>query len=56
MTTEEKIVSYADNLHNGVRVMLFSEALDRFRSILGPGHEGIELFKKQHHEIQGWMK
>jgi uncharacterized protein len=56
LTTEEKLVSYADNLHNGVRVMLFPEALDRFRSILGSGHEGIELFERQHQEIQGWMK
>ncbi len=56
LTAEEKIVSYADNLHSGVRVMLFSEALDRFRSILGPEHEGIELFEKQHREIQSWMK
>jgi hypothetical protein len=36
--------------------MPFHEALDRFRDILGPGHEGVELFIKQHHEIQGWMK
>jgi uncharacterized protein len=56
LTYEEKIVSYADNLTNGVRVMPFYEALERFKNILGPGHEGIELFIKQHHEIQGWMK
>lgn len=53
---EEKIVSYADNLINGVREMPFSEALDRFRKILGPGHEGVELFRKQHEEIQRWMR
>lgn len=53
---EEKIVSYADNLVSGVREMPFHEALDRFKDILGPDHEGIELFIKQHHEIQGWMK
>ena len=56
LTAEEKIVSYADNLISGVREMPFYEALDRFKEILGPGHEGIELFVKQHHEIQGWMK
>ena len=56
LTAEEKIVSYADNLTSGVREMPFYEALDRFKEILGPGHEGIELFVKQHHEIQGWMK
>jgi uncharacterized protein len=55
LTVEEKIVSYADNLANGVREILFYEALDRFKNILGPDHEGVELFIKQHHEIQGWM-
>jgi len=56
LTPEEKIVSYADNLINGVRKMPFPEALDRFKIILGPDHEGVELFLKQHHEIQSWMK
>jgi uncharacterized protein len=56
LTPEEKVVSYADNLVSGVRAMPFYEALDRFKDILGPDHEGVELFIKQHHEIQGWMK
>jgi uncharacterized protein len=56
LTNEEKIVSYADNLTNGVREMPFYEALERFKNILGPDHEGVELFIKQHHEIQGWMR
>jgi uncharacterized protein len=56
LTTEEKIVSYADNLTSGVREMPFHEALDRFRDILGPEHEGVGLFIRQHHEIQGWMR
>lgn len=56
LTVEEKIVSYADNLISGTRVMPFYEAFDRFKKILGPDHEGVELFLKQHHEIQGWMK
>ncbi len=55
-TIEEKIVSYADNLISGTREMQFYEALGRFKEILGPDHEGIELFIKQHYEIQGWMK
>ena len=55
-TPEEKIVSYADNLISGVREMPFYEALDRFKEILGPEHEGVELFRKQHREIQEWMK
>jgi uncharacterized protein len=55
-TTEEKIVSYADNLISGTREMRFSEALDRFKDILGPDHEGVELFIKQHHEMKAWMR
>jgi uncharacterized protein len=56
LAPEEKIVSYADNLISGVREMMFYEALDRFKDILGPDHEGVELFIKQHNEIQEWMK
>jgi uncharacterized protein len=52
---EEKLVSYADNLISGVREMPFSEALGRFKRILGPEHEGVGLFIRQHEEIQGWM-
>jgi len=55
LTPEEKIVSYADNLTKGASAMPFGEALERFRQILGPGHEGIELFLRQHEEVQGWM-
>lgn len=55
LTIEEKLVSYADNLTSGVREMPFYEALDRFKNILGPDHEGVGLFIKQHHEILGWM-
>lgn len=54
-TVEEKLVSYADNLISGVREMQFHEALDRFRSILGPDHEGVGLFIQQHQEIQEWI-
>jgi uncharacterized protein len=56
LTAEEKIVSYADNLLSGTREMPFYEALERFKRILGPDHEGVEFFIKQHEEIQGWMK
>jgi uncharacterized protein len=56
LTIEEKIVSYADNLTSSVREMPFYEALDRFKNILGPDHEGVGLFIKQHHEILGWMR
>jgi uncharacterized protein len=56
LTREEKIVSYADNLISGTSEMPYYEALDRVRTILGPDHESVELFIKQHHEIQSWMK
>ena len=56
ITPEEKIVSYADNLTKGALAMPFEDALERFRQVLGPGHEGIGLFVRQHEEIQGWMK
>jgi uncharacterized protein len=56
LTPEEKIVSYADNLTKGTDAMHFNDAVQRFRDILGPGHEGIELLYRQHEEIQGWMK
>lgn len=56
LTPEEKIVSYADNLTKGSEPMLFEQAVERFREILGPHHEGIALFVRQHEEIQGWMK
>jgi len=56
LTREEKIVSYADNLVSGVREMPYVEALDRFKRILGPDHDGVELFRKQHAEIQEWTR
>ena len=56
LTPEEQIVSYADNLISGEREMPYYEALDRFKSILGPDHEGVDLFRKQHSLIQEWMK
>lgn len=56
LTPEEKIVSYADNLTKGHLPMAFEEALERFTAILGRGHEGVELFRRQHAEIQGWLR
>ncbi|HXY54088.1 MAG TPA: HDIG domain-containing protein [Nitrospirota bacterium] len=56
LTPEEKIVSYADNLISGVRELPFYEALERFKKILGPDHEGVELFVKQHREIRSWLR
>lgn len=56
LTPEEKIVSYADNLVSGTVVLDFLRALERFREILGPDHEGVELFISQHREISAWMR
>jgi uncharacterized protein len=56
LTPEEKIVSYADNLTKGAEPMGFSDAMERFVAILGQGHEGIGLFRRQHEEIQSWLK
>lgn len=56
ITPEEKIVSYADNLTLGTADLDFIQALDRFKSILGADHEGVEMFVRQHREIQGWMR
>src|SRR5512139_1087647 len=56
LTREEQLVSYADNLINGEREMTYSEALHRFKRILGPDHEGVELFRRQHQEVQAWIR
>ncbi|MDH4163868.1 MAG: HDIG domain-containing protein [Nitrospirota bacterium] len=56
ITVEEKIVSYADNLTKGSTPMSFEAALRRFTEILGHDHEGIELFRRQHDEVQSWMR
>ena len=56
ITPEEKIVSYADNLTKGASAMPFEEALERFRQILGPEHEGVGLLVRQHEEILEWMR
>ena len=56
LTREEQLVSYADNLISGERELSFSEALDRFKRILGPDHEGVELFRRQHQDVQAWIR
>ncbi|OGW30009.1 MAG: hypothetical protein A2X56_06820 [Nitrospirae bacterium GWC2_57_13] len=56
LTPEEKIVSYADNLVMGSTVVEYERALERFRGMLGPDHEGVGLFVAQHQEILGWMR
>jgi uncharacterized protein len=56
LTPEEKIVSYADNLTKGSSPMSITDAVERFREILGPDHEGVGLLLQQHREIKGWTK
>ena len=56
LTREEQLVSYADNLISGERDMSYHEALDRFKRILGPDHEGVELFRRQHQDVQAWIR
>lgn len=56
VTPEEKIVSYADNLVMGITVVDFEKALARFEKTLGPDHEGVGMFIRQHEEIQGWLR
>ena len=54
---EEKIVSYAVTISSAGRERCcFMKRSTVSRTSWGPDHEGVELFKKQHHEIQGWMK
>lgn len=55
-TPEEKIVSYADNLTIGTKHVDFNRALERFRQMLGPEHEGVEMFIRQHREIEEWLR
>ena len=55
-TPEEKLVSYADNLVRGEAETDFAAALERFRNLLGPDHEGIDMFIRQHKEIRSWMR
>ena len=50
-TVEEKIVSYADKLIQGTRLVGFEEALKSFRKTLGSKHPAIARFKRLHEEI-----
>lgn len=55
-TLEEKIVTYADNLLRGHKVMTYQEALNELKGELGSGHPGVERFKELHEKIQALMK
>jgi uncharacterized protein len=55
LTPEEKIVSYADNLTIGSRMVSFGDALERFKRVLGREHPAVQRFVSQHREIMEWM-
>ncbi|MBS7654613.1 MAG: TIGR00295 family protein [Candidatus Bathyarchaeia archaeon] len=50
-TIEEKIVSYADKLIEGTRIVTIEETLRKFRIDLGDDHPAIERIKRLHSEI-----
>lgn len=56
LTPEEVIVSYADNLLNGDKVMGFEESLGMMSKRLGEGHPGIERFVSMHALVRSWME
>ncbi len=50
-TLEEKIVSYADKLIEGTRIVPIEETLKKFRIDLGENHPAIERIKRLNSEI-----
>ncbi|MBS7648411.1 MAG: TIGR00295 family protein [Candidatus Bathyarchaeia archaeon] len=55
-TIEEKIVSYADKLIEGSRVISIEETIERFRRELGINHPAIERIRRLHDEISAFRK
>ncbi|KJU85857.1 metal-dependent phosphohydrolase [Candidatus Magnetobacterium bavaricum] len=51
LTREEKIVSYADSLISGTRVMSFEDTIAHIKRILGADHPAVERFTALHREI-----
>lgn len=56
VSLEEKIVTYADNLLRGDRVISYHEALNELKEELGSQHPGVWRFKELHKEISDLMK
>lgn len=50
-TIEEKIVSYADKLVEGSKVISIEETIERFKRELGSDHPAIERIRRLHEEI-----
>lgn len=54
-TLEEKIVTYADNLIQGDKVMSYEIALNELKEELGDDHPGVKRFESLHEEIRKLM-
>ncbi|MBS7607152.1 MAG: TIGR00295 family protein [Candidatus Bathyarchaeia archaeon] len=50
-TIEEKIVSYADKLVEGSKIISIEETIERFKRELGLDHPAVERIKRLHEEI-----
>jgi len=55
-TIEEKIVSYADKLIEGSKIISIEETIERFRKELGADHPAIERIMNLHREISALCK
>ena len=53
---EEKIVSYADKLIEGAKIVSIDETLKKIKKELGPNHPAIERIKRIHEEISKLCK
>ncbi|MBV6341255.1 TIGR00295 family protein [Candidatus Magnetobacterium casense] len=56
ITREEKLISCADSLISGTRIMSFEETIAHIRRILGAEHPAVERFRALHQEIQSWIR
>lgn len=55
-TLEEKVVTYADKLVTKNKRGTYRQAIEWFKSKLGPNHPALDRFKILHEEIQNLMK
>ncbi|MGC8817121.1 MAG: TIGR00295 family protein [Candidatus Hadarchaeum sp.] len=56
LTIEEKVVTYADKLVSGNKRGTYRQAVEWFKSKLGPQHPALSRFKILHEEIKNLMK
>lgn len=55
-TIEEKVVTYADKLIEGSKIVSIDETLERFKRELGDNHPAIERIRRLHNEISAICK